>query len=138
MCRNCGALVGANETSCSACGAPKTAAGAVAREVVREPQAQVYDHETVRFARAILSRPYIFTIIFLVVNIFVFILTAQAGADDNPAVLIKFGAKVNSLIDNQHEWWRFVTPIFLHGGIAHILMNMYGLWVIGPDRKSVV
>jgi rhomboid protease GluP len=133
MCRNCGALVGANETTCSACGAPKDSVGAAAaREVIRKPQAQGYDHETIRFARAILSRPYIFTIVFLVANIFVFILTAQAGADDNPAVLIRFGAKVNSYINNQHEWWRFVTPIFLHGGIAHILMNMYGLWVIGP------
>ena len=92
----------------------------------------MHDHETVRFARAILSRPYIFTIVFIVANVFVFILTMQAGADKNPAVLIRFGAKVNSLIEGQHEWWRFVTPIFLHGGIAHILMNMYGLWVIGP------
>jgi rhomboid protease GluP len=132
MCRNCGALVGANETSCSACGAAKDSVGAAAREVVREPRAQDYDHETIRFARAILSRPYIFTIIFLIANIFVFILTAQAGADDNPAVLLRFGAKLNSLINSQHEWWRFVTPIFLHGGIAHILMNMYGLWIIGP------
>src|SRR5438128_12304738 len=100
MCRNCGALVGANETTCSACGASKDSVGAAAaREVVREPQAQGYDHETIRFARAILSRPYIFTIIFLIANIFVFILTAQAGADDNPAVLIRFGANVNSLIN---------------------------------------
>jgi membrane associated rhomboid family serine protease len=134
MCRNCGALVGANETSCSACGAQKDATRSIVGRDASHPQGRtpVYDHETVRFARAILSRPYIFTIVFLAANIFVFILTAQAGADDNPAVLMRFGAKVNSLINNQHEWWRFVTPIFLHGGIAHILMNMYGLWVIGP------
>ena len=128
MCRNCGALVGANETQCSMCGAPKDSA---LRTQSKAPVV-VHDHETVRFARAILSRPYIFTIVFIIANVFVFILTAQAGADQNPAVLIRFGAKVNSLIEGQHEWWRFVTPIFLHGGIAHILMNMYGLWVIGP------
>src|SRR5205085_5035586 len=128
MCRNCGALVGVNETQCSMCGAPKDSA---LRTQSRAPVV-VHDHETVRFARAILSRPYIFTIVFIIANIFVFILTAEAGADDNPAVLIRFGAKVKSLIDNQHEWWRLVTPIVLHGGIAHILMNMYGLWVIGP------
>lgn len=128
LCRNCGALVGAGETECSACGAPKDAA------LRPQPQAPVvvHDHETVRFARAILSRPYIFTIVFIIANVFVFILTMQAGADQHPAVLIRFGAKVNSLIEGQHEWWRFVTPIFLHGGVAHILMNMYGLWVIGP------
>jgi membrane associated rhomboid family serine protease len=91
-----------------------------------------HDHETVRFARAILSRPYIFTIVFIIANVFVFLLTSQSGAIENPAVLIRYGAKVNAYINGQHEWWRFVTPIFLHGGFPHLLMNMYGLWVIGP------
>jgi rhomboid protease GluP len=131
MCRNCGALVGANETNCSLCGAPKTSTAAAATGQAQAPE-QVHDHETIRFARAILSRPYIFTIVFLVANIFVFFLTSQAGANENAAALVKYGAKVNSLIDTQQEWWRFVTPIFLHGNIAHLLMNMYGLWVIGP------
>lgn len=129
MCRNCGALIGVSETACSLCGAPKQAS-ASPQPQAESPHAQ--DGETIRFARAVLSRPYIFTIVFLVANIFVFFLTSQAGANESAAVLIRYGAKVNALIDGQHEWWRFVTPIFLHGNIAHLLMNMYGLWVIGP------
>ncbi len=29
------------------------------------------------------------------------------------------------------EWWRLVTSVFLHGGIMHILANMYGLVFVG-------
>ena len=132
VCRNCGALVGAGEPSCSMCGAPKAAAAASPQAPPPPYPAPAHDQETMRFARAVLSRPYIFTIVFLVANIFVYFLTSQAGANENPAVLIRFGAKFNAFIDGQGEWWRFVTPIFLHGNVAHLLMNMYGLWVIGP------
>jgi len=93
-----------------------------------------------RFARAVLGRPYVFTIAILVANFFVFLLMWRAGGmtfralmDFSGPVLIGFGAKLNLLIDRQpHQWWRFVTPIFLHGGLIHVLVNMYSLWMIGP------
>lgn len=114
------------------CGSPKAAAAAAPQQPRAPYEPPPHDRETMRFARAVLSRPYIFTIIFLAANIFVFFLTSQGGANENPAVLMKYGAKVNLLIDRWDEWWRFVTPIFLHGNVAHLVMNMYGLWMIGP------
>lgn len=84
-----------------------------------------------RFARAILTRPAPFTFIFLIVNIFLFLLMTFSGGSENQEVLRVYGAKFNSLID-LGEWWRFVTPIFLHIGPIHILANMYGLWSLGP------
>jgi len=48
---------------------------------------------------------------------------------DLPAQL---GAKINSLIA-AGEWWRFITPVFLHGSLLHIGFNMYALYVIGGE-----
>src|ERR1700722_1769777 len=50
------------------------------------------------------------------------------------AVADLFGDKLNSrILLNHHlvQWWRFLTPIFLHGGLVHICVNSYSLYVIG-------
>lgn len=41
-----------------------------------------------------------------------------------------FGMKINEAIIGG-EYWRFVTPMLLHGSIPHILFNMYALFSIG-------
>ncbi|MDQ3472910.1 MAG: rhomboid family intramembrane serine protease [Acidobacteriota bacterium] len=96
------------------------------------------DRETIRFARALMERPYKFTIILLVTNLFVYMLMWQSsgmrlsvlGFFTGP-VLVAYGAKLNSLVD-AGQWWRFVAPIFVHVNLLHLLVNMYGLWIIGP------
>lgn len=133
MCRGCGAIVGAGQGKCAVCGL-STAVQAPQREPRRVP-----DRETMRFARAVLNRPYKFTIILLVANFFVFLLMWQSsGMSFNVLslfpypVLIAFGAKLNLLIEVNHQWWRFVTPMFIHVNLLHLLVNMYSLWIVGP------
>jgi len=91
------------------------------------------------FAGSILSRPHIFTIGILVANLFLFLLmwgsnglTFQTMLAFRETVLIAYGAKLNVLINEQHQWWRFITPMFLHAGLIHLLVNMYALWNLGP------
>lgn len=129
MCRQCGALVGAGEASCGVCGAPVS--GKELNGVTGAAPQTVHDAHTMRFLRAVLSRPATFTFVFLIANIFVFLLMTLSGGSENFAVLRAFGAKYNSLI-NQGEWWRFVTPVFIHIGPIHLLVNMYGLFMLGP------
>lgn len=133
MCRNCGSIIGAGQESCAVCGAN------VASEATAQTSRPVPDKETLRFARAVLDRPYKFTVIFLVANIFAFLLMWQTtGAPFsllNPIpnqVLIQFGAKMNYFINEQHQWWRFITPMFLHVNLLHLMVNMYSLWIVGP------
>ncbi|HEY9401565.1 MAG TPA: rhomboid family intramembrane serine protease, partial [Pyrinomonadaceae bacterium] len=92
------------------------------------------DPETLRFARAVLTRPSTFTFVFLAINVFIFLLmnsAAPGGVENNNEVLIAYGAKKNSLI-NGGEWWRLVTPVFLHTSWIHLIVNMYSLFMLGP------
>jgi|SRR5579871_3516283 len=36
------------------------------------------------------------------------------------------------------EPWQIVTYSFLHGGVAHLLLNMLALWMFGTDVERVV
>lgn len=130
MCRGCGAIVGAGQSNCAVCGASTSSSSARQRPVV--------DRETIRFARAVLDRPYKFTILLLVANFFVFLLMWQSSGMTvsllgvfPPEVLIAYGAKLNALV-NEGQWWRLVTPMFVHVNLLHLLVNMYSLWILGP------
>jgi membrane associated rhomboid family serine protease len=134
VCRHCGALVGAGESRCMMCGTPVAQATAETSPRRREHQ----DPETLRFLRAVISRPATFTFVFLIANVFLYLLMTLSGGATG-LVLLAYGAKLNYLIDHEGQWWRFVTPVFLHVQIQgfgqlpiHLLTNMYGLFMLGP------
>ncbi len=54
-----------------------------------------------------------------------------------PNVLEQWGAYNTRLAVNQFQVWRFVTYMFLHGGVSHILFNMLGLWMFGTQIEAL-
>lgn len=82
-----------------------------------------------------LAGPYI-TISLIVITVLVYIAMTLAGGSQNTQVLIEFGAKYNPLI-LAGQWWRLITPIFLHMGFEHILFNMVTLYFIGFQIEAI-
>lgn len=77
----------------------------------------------------------VITYILIAINILVWLgailYQKSTGLNDNE-VLLKFGAKFNPLIMDG-EYWRLITPAFLHLSLIHLLVNMFSLFIIGPQ-----
>jgi rhomboid protease GluP len=71
------------------------------------------------------------TYILIAIQVVVFMLMELKGGSTDSSTLINFGAKFNPLI-LEGEWWRFFTPMFLHIGFLHLLMNSMALYYLGP------
>jgi membrane associated rhomboid family serine protease len=91
------------------------------------------------------------TKVLIALNVIMFVLelavsSIGAGAFTvNPTndALIKLGGLINYASDAPnvlvtHQYWRMITSTFLHGGIFHILLNMWALWVMGAFMEAAI
>jgi membrane associated rhomboid family serine protease len=135
LCPACNALVGINATKCHECGA------------------------NLRFSLAALSKKFsgVFgenetpvTSALLVANFLMFgvswVLTMQAGEGGGMSTLwgmsrassYRLGASLPlQMLLLDHQWWRLVTAMFLHGGLIHIGFNMMTLMQLGPALEEL-
>lgn len=71
-------------------------------------------------------------------NVAVFFLELMSGALGSTRDLVRLGGLVPAYVTLQHEYWRMLTSMFLHGGFLHLLFNMWALWVLGDYVESIL
>jgi rhomboid protease GluP len=128
LCPACGRLVGSTATKCHECGASLTFSLAAASRSL----SQLMPTESP------------ITYFMLGINFVLFVLSMMITlrVSESPSLmsvhyqaLIRLGAMFTpDLVAG--EWWRLVMPIFLHGGIMHILFNTWVLMDLGPQVEE--
>jgi rhomboid protease GluP len=98
----------------------------------REPPVQPPPPQQVRIKLPD-NKPYV---VYIIMGITILVYLLQMGANwivgyDLVAI---YGMKINEYI-YQGEYWRLITPVFLHGSLTHIGFNMYALYALGPQME---
>jgi len=137
LCPNCGSLVGINATRCHNCGTN-----------LRFSMAAVNRGLSGVFS-GVFSGPAPVTTALLVANLLMFGVEFMAAAAQGgggglsilwgvggPAI-IHLGMSWPYGIYIQHEWYRLITAMFLHGGLIHIGFNMMALMQLGPALEEL-
>jgi membrane associated rhomboid family serine protease len=122
VCQKCGLLTPAQVPACVECG-------------YRSFEAIEEEKETT-FLKQFIAQPTPVTYTLLTINIIIFVLMVFCGGTSNTETLRAFGAKDNVLI-LAGEYWRFVTPIFIHVNLIHMTFNSYALIALGPTVEKL-
>jgi rhomboid protease GluP len=133
LCPNCGSLVGINATRCHNCGTNlKFSMAAVNRSLA-----------------GVFSGPAPVTTALLVANLMMFgvewMATAAQGKGGGLSILWGMGGEATYRLGMsapygvyvQHQWYRLITAMFLHGGLIHIGFNMMSLMQLGPALEEL-
>lgn len=76
------------------------------------------------------------TYLFIITNVLSFLAMYLFGnGSQDIATLLKFGANYRPFVLDG-EVWRLFTCAFLHIGVLHLIVNMYALYVIGPQLEN--
>ncbi len=87
-------------------------------------------HSQLRKAPAVL--------VLILLNAIAFVFEISVGDLNDPEVLHRVGALEPYAVVSQGEYWRLFTALFLHGGLAHLLFNIFALYILGPPLERSI
>lgn len=67
----------------------------------------------------------------LIINVILFFATQIYGDQMYQWLSLWFPQNTN------FQWWQVISHMFMHGGIMHIVFNMYALWAFGTPLERV-
>jgi rhomboid protease GluP len=129
MCPNCRAFITVTDRVCPYCG------------VQLGPRA--IDLRASQFAASLLPRANVTASVFVIINITLYLVElilsykffgVQPGTLA-PQVADLIGDKNAYFIYVFHQWWRLITAGFLHGGLMHIAMNSWSLFILITEAE---
>jgi membrane associated rhomboid family serine protease len=134
ICPACGSLVGISATRCHECGANLTFSLAAASKKL---SGLFGDHEAPVTSALLIANIFMFGVTFLAV--------AAHGEAGGLRILWGMGGEATYRLGMsgpypiffQHQWYRLVTAMFLHGGLIHIGFNMMSLMQLGPALEEL-
>lgn len=68
--------------------------------------------------------------------VLIYLLQLYSQSQTNLDLPFIYGGKINQAILSG-QFWRFITPAFLHGSIYHLLFNMYALYILGNRLENI-
>jgi len=77
-------------------------------------------------------------LIFILLNAVAFLFEISFGDWTDPEILHRIGALEPYSVVVQGQYWRLFTALFLHGGFAHLLFNLFALYVLGPPLERSI
>lgn len=79
------------------------------------------------------------TNVLIIINLLAYVWEVATGINfSSNRSLYDHGALLGLAVTQNGEWWRIVTGGFLHGGFAHIALNMFALYQLGRFVESIL
>ena len=75
---------------------------------------------------------------FIALNIAAFLVEIARGDPSEFMTLHRLGALEPNRVVAVHEYWRLLSALFLHAGLAHLLFNLFALYVLGPGLERAI